>query len=456
LKAGDDVAKAITGYYGADRTFAVPILMNCALAGIVPWAHVPPLPYELAVVPSRFYRLFNLRVVSYALPALIAVGLVIDARAGRRNPLRKAVVAPVLRKLAGLQPNHGGFLDAIPLTSFVGMSLAAVPHLSASPVLGKCLDYIRRSVRHDGSWPIDADLSTWVTSSALNALHCTQVGRRTNWESTLAWLRERQTTAVHPFTGAAAGGWPWTFREGGVPDADDTAGAVIALSAIEGARPATTAGACWLFGLQNGGWPTFCRGWGHLPFDRSSPDVTAHAIRALRTVRVPGTERACAKGLRYLAAAQRPDGSWVPLWFGSQLTPDHANPVLGTSRTLLAFTASDAGEPFERGVAFLLGARQTDGAFGADRNVAPTVEETALAVTALCHALEVHPEREDVRAARDAGAESLAARVLAGDAGRPAPLGLYFAGLWYSEQLYPLIWAVEALGRTVEMGKQGQ
>jgi squalene-hopene/tetraprenyl-beta-curcumene cyclase len=33
-------------------------------------------------------------------------------------------------------------------------------------------------------------------------------------------------------------------------------------------------------GLQNrdGGIPTFCRGWG--AFDRSSPDITAHALRA--------------------------------------------------------------------------------------------------------------------------------------------------------------------------------
>ena len=38
----------------------------------------------------------------------------------------------------------------------------------------------------------------------------------------------------------------------------------------------------WLLSLQNadGGIPTFCRGWGKLPFDRSSPDITAHLLLA--------------------------------------------------------------------------------------------------------------------------------------------------------------------------------
>ena len=38
----------------------------------------------------------------------------------------------------------------------------------------------------------------------------------------------------------------------------------------------------WLLDLQNrdGGMPTFCRGWTGLPFDRSGPELTAHAVRA--------------------------------------------------------------------------------------------------------------------------------------------------------------------------------
>src|SRR5690606_18401284 len=42
--------------YGRDKTFAVPILTNCALAGLVSWSRVPALPFEAACVPQKYYR----------------------------------------------------------------------------------------------------------------------------------------------------------------------------------------------------------------------------------------------------------------------------------------------------------------------------------------------------------------------------------------------------------------
>src|SRR5439155_4441619 len=88
--------------------------------------------------------------------------------------------------------------------------------------------------------------------------------------------------------GAKPGAWAWTNLPGGVPDADDTAGAVMALMAL---APLNTTnerlhGLVWLGGLQNwdGGIPTFCRGWGGLPFDRSGSDLTAHGLRAWQAV----------------------------------------------------------------------------------------------------------------------------------------------------------------------------
>ena len=104
------------------------------------------------------------------------------------------------------------------------------------------------------------------------------------------WLLDQQNKTVHPFTNAAPGGWAWTDLPGGVPDADDTAGALIALWHLcesdeerRGLADAANAGAQWLIDLQNrdGGTPTFCRGWGTLPFDRSTPEISAHVVWAM-------------------------------------------------------------------------------------------------------------------------------------------------------------------------------
>src|SRR5262249_53006441 len=143
---------------------------------------------------------------------------------------------------------------------------------------------------------------------------------------------------------------------GGVPDADDTPGAILALLSLATTEKRvlddTWDGLWWLWRIQNrdGGWPTFCRGWGNLPFDGSGADLTAHAMRA--QMHPPYLERerwhpdptvvskgefmrepvhslvasSLWAGLDYLARTQRPDGSWLPLWFGNQHAPDDINP----------------------------------------------------------------------------------------------------------------------------------
>ena len=95
----DGLARAITAVYGTDRTFATPILTMCALAGRFgagrdAWRLIPALPFELAACPHAWFRWLRLGVVSYALPALIAVGQVIHHHMPTRNPL-----ARILRKL---------------------------------------------------------------------------------------------------------------------------------------------------------------------------------------------------------------------------------------------------------------------------------------------------------------------------------------------------------------------
>ena len=420
-----DLANVILEHYGKDHTFSVPILTMCMLVGKLgdDWAKIPQLPFELAAVPQRLYRFLRLPVVSYALPALIAMGLVRHKhKPGRLSFVRRLLTQHVLTVLQKIQPESGGFLEAIPLTGFVAMSLIGAGY-AEHPVTQLCLRFLENTGRDDGSWPIDVNLSTWLTSLATCALEddlSEEQSRRIR-----SYLLETQWNQVHPFTGAESGGWSWTHESGGVPDADDTSAALIALK-IVGCEPAVAEqGIRWLLNLQNrdGGMPTFCKGWGRLPFDRSCPDLTAHAIRAFGAWRdevdsnlCKRMDRSLARAFRYLEKEQRPDGSWLPLWFGNQSNPNHESPVYGTVRVLQAVEETDhpmvakGGQWLER----------------LDLEGLP-VEELAL-----------------VCSVTGRGAEQLAEMTSNGTEFPATPIGLYFASLWYSEKLYPVIFSLNA------------
>ncbi len=475
-------------------------------------------------MPARFYKTVKLPVVSYALPALIAIGQVRHHHKKTWNPitrfLRWWAKNPSLRVLERIQPDNGGFLEAAPLTSFVTMSLAGMG-LSKHPVAKKGVEFLLQSVREDGSWPIDTNLATWTTTLVVNAL-----GDDLPEEDRPAirdWLINQQYKTLHPYTNADPGGWAWTNLPGGVPDADDTPGAILALVQLrtnerehnspsrrlvvgpphpsplpqgeEGQSPrdsevseAIGNGIDWLVGLQNrdGGFPTFCRGWGTLPFDRSAPDLTAHCLRAMIVFRnrqrwldlhTPIERRddlddfvndvceyqqaiayggivhpldsasvdATTKAFKFLASSQQPNGSWLPLWFGNQHAPDDINPTYGTARVLAAYRdARDQTNPIAlRGVEWLKNNQNADGGWGGVLGTPSSVEETALATEIL---LSWEPHGEHARR----GLEWLMDRVEDGRYRETTPIGFYFAKLWYFESLYPLIFTVATLRRAVQ------
>ena len=504
---------AVLKRYGRDHTFSVPILTHCALAGIVDWKRVIPLPFELACVPARFYAAVRMPVVSYALPALIAIGQVIFRHRGHWNPLlamiRKAAIKPTLRVLESIQPPNGGFLEATPLTSFVCMSLLGCG-LTDHRVTQRCLQFIEDSVREDGSWPIDTNLTTWVTTLSVNALaghpisthpasNRSKIASAVSTTSTVIhaasdsksightdhglqpserdaireWLLNQQYKTIHPYTNAAPGGWSWTDLPGGVPDADDTPGAMLAVMNLRPlaeafSRPELSAlqnAAVWLLDLQNrdGGWPTFCRGWGTLPFDRSSCDLTAHAMRALQMWQdrciadidlqlVLRAEKAINRGLKFLQDQQRSDGTWLPLWFGHQFHQDDENPLYGTTKVLIALSdlrfsnrvvQQTAEMMASRAANWITSNQNDDGGWSACRGLQSSVEETGLALEALsgqsCCRLA------GVSTAMQKAASWLCTRVNAGTVHVPTPIGFYFAKLWYFEALYPTIFATAGL-----------
>lgn len=464
------ITKAVLRFYGRDYTFSIPILSMLIVCGVIPSSsasRIPNLPFELTLLPSSVYRFFNMRVVSYALPALIGVGIYLHRQKNVngyfQGIFREKFVKPAIKKLDSLLPESGGFLEATPLTGFVAMCLISSGETENSTV-SKGTGFLRRQQRENGGWPIDTDLSTWVTTLAVKAL-----GKDLSdvlGEEHVAILRNHliklQYKSVHPFNNAKPGGWGWTNYSGSVPDADDTPGAILALlemySGTEAEFSAIIRGCMWLADLQNrdGGMPTFCKGWGRLPFDKSCADLTGHTVLAIvkslailqdrfNSSQAASLKRSLIKALDYLGKNQSAEGSWLPLWFGNQLTPEMTNPVYGTAKVSLYLAdCLDAGvdssirfkieKMISKAEQFLLDQQNIDGSWGGSKGITGTIEETSLAICAL---------------AKNHSAECMSAvrwlenrQVI-----KAAPIGLYFALLWYDEKLYPLIYFTEALRR---------
>jgi squalene-hopene/tetraprenyl-beta-curcumene cyclase len=469
-----DMITPVLRFYGKDLTFSVPILAMLAICGLLDkdaCARIPQLPFEFTLLPASWYGVFNLRVVSYAIPALIAVGIFVFKARKRHNPfmywIRCRSIQPALRKLEGLVPKSGGFLEAIPLTAFVTMCLIS-SGFGQLKVSTQGLAFLRSRQRADGSWPIDTDLSTWVTTLSVNAFGSELANEFSAAEvrTLVNHLQAIQHRDVHPFNLAQPGGWGWTDFPGSVPDVDDTSGAILALIVLGvsdiGDHESIINGCRWLTKLQNkdGGFPTFCKGWGRLPFDCSCADLTGHAMLALvKSLEVAGERmpgelrnavRQCiAKAIVFLGNAQNGNGSWWPLWFGNQMTTNQRNPVYGTAKIMVYLKDSLLCESIDgpakgrirRMVSdariFLLGQQNENGSWGGEFGVAGTMEETSLAISALIggdHAAILNGFAWLENEAANNGLRS-------------SPIGLYFALLWYDEKLYPLIFYFEALRR---------
>lgn len=481
----ESLSKAIIHRYGKDKTFSIPILTMCALSGRfgtgrAAWKTVLALPFELAACPPKWYAAMRLPVVSYALPALIAIGQVRHYWRPTRNPitrlLRYLTKKPTLRRLLDIQPSSGGFLEATPLTSFVVMSLAGCK-LSTHPVAQAGVEFLKTSMRPDGSWPIDTNLATWVTTLSIQSLGKAGLNGITAEErnSIQSWLANQQYKHTHPFTQARPGGWSWTDLPGGVPDADDTPGALLALHTLtedpSSVKNQALMGIQWLLDLQNsdGGIPTFCKGWGKLPFDRSSSDLTAHCLRAW-SLWYPHisqqTQKAIDKAIRravfFLESNQFENGYWLPLWFGNQHAPNDENPVYGTSKVLEGLLSLESphdqkvSHMLEKGLKWLLEQQNPNGGWGGIFNTASTNEETALCISVI--ALVLKKQKFDnprtttkCEEALSRGLKWLLPRIEDDAYQMVSPIGFYFAKLWYFEAMYPLVFVAGALNQVDQL-----
>jgi squalene-hopene/tetraprenyl-beta-curcumene cyclase len=196
----------------------------------------------------------------------------------------------------------------------------------------------------------------------------------------------------------------------------------------------------------------------------SCPDITAHFLRAAASwdripreaggpwaALEPRLQRARRSAARYLRSTQAADGSWSPLWFGNERHTAQANPTYGTAKVVAATLD-------RRGAEWLLAAMHADGGFGGGPLLPPSIEETAIATEALaCVAIGTTdaPLRGRAAAAVEAGVRWLVEHTAGGTHFEPTPIGLYFAKLWYFEDLYPLVFTVGALERATLLTDAG-
>jgi squalene-hopene/tetraprenyl-beta-curcumene cyclase len=178
---------------------------------------------------------------------------------------------------------------------------------------------------------------------------------------------------------ARPGCWAFEFENRNYPDIDDTSVVPRALNAVtlpstaDAARSAAIKrGVNWVLAMQgnNGGWAAFDRNnnrrmLAHIPFsdfmtplDPVSPDVTNHAIELLSLF----ANKYCQpleKGLAYLKGSQEKDGAWYGRW--------GVNYLYGTGLVLPSLAAAGEGmnqEYIRRAVRWLEDHQNPDGGWG--------------------------------------------------------------------------------------------
>jgi squalene-hopene/tetraprenyl-beta-curcumene cyclase len=96
----------------------------------------------------------------------------------------------------------------------------------------------------------------------------------------------------------------------------------------------------------------------------------------------------------------------------------------------------------ERGCRYLASVQNQDGSWGGAKDITGSIEETSLAVTSLV--------RNGFQEECASGMNWLAEKTKS-DGLVASPIGLYFASLWYDEELYPLTAYLECLSAVKEV-----
>jgi squalene-hopene/tetraprenyl-beta-curcumene cyclase len=414
-----------------------PCRTAAAIAGIMDPRRIKHLRPEVILLPQRLRR-----TISVTFPAYLTLSTLHTTMAPHPLnylPTYKRAVAAVQAWLPRAQGQGGSFEESAFLTSILIMALIRLGKRDLS-WLGAAINYVTRSQRPDGAWPIDRDLENFDT--AMTVVAFTEAGESVPHSARVrSWLLSQQFTDPFYPTGVPAGGWAWA-RPDGWPDCDDSACSISALRrlGVPASNTAVRRGVRWLEWMQNsdGAWPTFVRN-SKMPFDHSCPYVTGHVLAALQaTGRLRERPLLLDRAMAFLKQVQRYDGSFSSIWFREA--------VAGSASVLEAMAdCALLDSPIATGArAALLLHQNDDGGWGGIRRLhASTAEETAWAVLALLRC----PLDEAIRHAVTRGVEWLIAQQRADGTWAPYPVALYMSALWYSDSSYAVTLPLQALAR---------
>jgi len=199
-------------------------------------------------------------------------------------------------------------------TVFALLALGKEGDETSAAAAGRALGWLRLNQRPDGGWaPASAVAeSTWVSALPLllppERLRVEARARATAWllrqtgADATFWYRVRETLGGRP--AEPFEGWPWF--SGTAAWVAPTAFAILALRAIEAARPRVAAGCRFLLSrrCQDGGWNYgSTRVWGYE--SASYPETTGLALVALpRAAELTPSLETAARHLRHARSAE--------------------------------------------------------------------------------------------------------------------------------------------------------
>jgi squalene-hopene/tetraprenyl-beta-curcumene cyclase len=411
-------------------------------AGLYPQELISRTPLELVLMPAALRQR-----LSFTLPGVFSWGLWHSLRRpGRAHRLLVRVAQPrvldYLERLQRFEDYRGGFEESPLMTSCVAYAL--IRSRVAPAMVTRCVDYLRRTMRDDGSWSVDRDMDVSVTGFVSVALAAADPDAP-ELVPALDFLRSAQRWEPFGATGCPGGGWGWSLPSGW-PNAGDTGATMLALHAlgVTSNDPALRAGVAWLTEMQNsnGSWGCFTRN-ARISLDSPCVVLTADAVTALhRAGGVPATDDRVRRALAWFGRMQRADGAVG----GSQW---YTGDVVGTAHALRMFAEVGAADhAVARGARrWLRAAAGADGSWG-------SVEETSWALIALLAAGDPDTADPDDGTLIRAGARWLAGAQRADGRWDPAMVGVYFLDVLYAYDHFADALAVRALAACRRQAEQ--